>query len=267
MTAGQPISVNGVAALGRPLADELAIYREAGAELIGLPAGKLEQIGWATALDEVRASGLTVAYLFMPLTCHPSDDAGWAAQARTLAAALDAAAALGAGTLYLTSGPSGELSWEEAADSLAERLAPAIGRAARLGVALAVENTMSIRGDLSFTHTLQDAAALARRLDIGLCVDLYCCWQERGLVDTLRAELDRVRLVQVSDFRLGTLSLPNRWVPGDGDIPLERLLRQLTGLGYHGLLDLELLGPAIEAEGTPQALARAVRWLTSRLGR
>jgi len=267
MPGGPRISVNGIAALDRPLAGELAMYRRLGVELVGLSVPKLEAHGWDVALDEVRASGVGVAYLFMPLTCHPHDGSGWTAQARRLAAALDGAAALGAATVYVTSGPSGELSWEEAAESLAERLAPAIGHAARLGVALAVENTMSLRSDLSFTHSLRDAAALARLLDIGLCVDLYCCWQERGLVDTLRVELDRVRLVQVSDVRLGTRSVPNRWVPGDGDIPLERLLRDLAGLGYRGLWDLELVGPPIEAEGAPRALARGVEWLAARVGR
>jgi sugar phosphate isomerase/epimerase len=96
-------------------------------------------------------------------------------------------------------------------------------------------------------------------------VDLYCCWQEKALVDTLRAELDRIRLVQVSDFRVGTLAMPNRWVPGDADVPLQRLLRQLTDLGYQGILDLELLGPAIDQEGAQHALTRGIEWLASRL--
>jgi sugar phosphate isomerase/epimerase len=262
---GRRISVNGVAALAWPLADELAMYRRAGAELVGLSAVKLDRIGWATGLDEIAASGLTVAYLFMPFTRDPRDEAGWAEQSRTLETALNAAARLGSGIFYVTSGPSGDLCWEEAAERLADRLAPAIDQAARLGIALAVENTMSIRSDLSFAHSLHEAAALAHRLDIGLCVDLYCCWQEKALVDTLRAELDRIRLVQVSDFRVGTLAMPNRWVPGDADVPLQRLLRQLTDLGYQGILDLELLGPAIEQEGAQRALTRGIEWLASRL--
>lgn len=266
MTSGPPVSVNGMAASALPLAEELATYREIGARRIGLGVAKLTRHGLAAAVEEIAASGLSVAYLFMPLLSAPGDQAGWAEEARTLATALDTAAALGADTLYFTSGPSGRLSWEEAAEALADRLAPAVAHAARLGVTLAVENTMPLRAELSFTHSLRDAAALARRLDIGLCVDLYCCWQERGLIDTLAAELDRVRLVQVSDYRLGTLSVPDRRVPGDGDIPLDRLLRQLVGLGYRGLLDLELVGPAIEAEGAPRALARGLRWIASQLG-
>jgi sugar phosphate isomerase/epimerase len=159
------------------------------------------------------------------------------------------------------------LGWERAAELFAERMAPVVDRAGGLGVALAVENTLPVRCDISFVHTVRDAAALAERTGIGLCVDLYCCWQERGLAETLRGVLDRVRLLQVSDFRVGTQTFPNRWVPGDGDLPMAALLQDVLVAGYRGIVDVELLGPAIEAEGAEPALLRAVAWTRGQLGR
>ena len=46
--------------------------------------------------------------------------------------------------------------------------------------------------------------------------------------------VDRLALVQISDYELGTLDTPNRSVIGDGDIPLERLLGVLLDAGYEG---------------------------------
>jgi sugar phosphate isomerase/epimerase len=45
---------------------------------------------------------------------------------------------------------------------------------------------------------------------------------------------------------------------GEGELPLKRLLRDVLDAGYQGLFDLEVLGPAIEAEGYAPALRRGV---------
>jgi sugar phosphate isomerase/epimerase len=108
---------------------------------------------------------------------------------------------------------------------------------------------------------------LARRLDIGVCVETNACWAERGLGATIRDGVDVFRVVQVSDFAIGTLSTPNRLVPGDGDIPLERILGQILAAGYEGSFDLELIGPRIDDEGYEAACTRAVAVLGELLER
>ena len=97
-------------------------------------------------------------------------------------------------------------------------------------------------------------------------MEVNACWAERGLAETVTAGVDRLRLVQVSDFAVGTLSTPNRLVPGDGDIPLERILGGALSAGYAGCFDLELIGPAIDEEGYESAVPRAVARLTELLG-
>jgi sugar phosphate isomerase/epimerase len=64
--------------------------------------------------------------------------------------------------------------------------------------------------------------------------------------------------VQVSDYVVGTLTASERAVPGDGDIPLRRLIGVLAGAGYAGPFELEMLGPRIEEEGYPAAIARGI---------
>jgi hypothetical protein len=45
---------------------------------------------------------------------------------------------------------------------------------------------------------------------------------------------------------------------GEGELPIRRLMRDVLDAGYEGLFDLEVLGPAIEAEGYAPALRRGV---------
>jgi sugar phosphate isomerase/epimerase len=73
--------------------------------------------------------------------------------------------------------------------------------------------------------------------------------------------------VQVSDYAIGTLCTPDRRVPGDGDIPLERVLGAVLDAGYQGVFDLELVGPKIDAEGYDAAIPRAIELLDALLTR
>jgi sugar phosphate isomerase/epimerase len=187
------------------------------------------------------------------------DDASqWPGQRDRVRGALDAAEAVGAECMILTTGPAGQLSWEDAADALADALAPLVEEARARGVPFGLEHTNSLRVDVGFVHTLRDVVDLARRVGIGVCVETNACWAERGLAGTIADGVDTFRIVQVSDFAIGTLSTPNRLVPGDGDIPLERILGQVLGAGYGGCFDLELIGPRIDDEGYESACARAV---------
>jgi sugar phosphate isomerase/epimerase len=96
-------------------------------------------------------------------------------------------------------------------------------------------------------------------------MEVNACWAERGLAETIQAGVDLIRLVQVSDFAVGTLSTPDRLVPGGGDIPLARILGQLLAAGYRGCFDLELIGPRITEEGYASAARRGIKRLTAML--
>jgi sugar phosphate isomerase/epimerase len=256
--------VSAISTFRLSLAEDLAFWEEHGIGHVGVSVAKLEAAGWDDGIARVADAvgrGLHVVNLIGLGPFHLAQPASWPAQQDRLERAIEAAAAVGAGCLVFTTGPAGQLSWEEAADALAAALAPVLPGADGAGIPFAIEHTNSLRVDVGFVHTLRDAIDLAARLDTGVCMEINACWAERGLAGTIAAGAGRLRLVQVSDFRIGTHSTPDRLVPGDGDIPLARILSDVVAAGYDGAFDLELIGPHIDAEGYASAVPRAVRAL------
>lgn len=259
------ISVSAICTYSWSLEQDLTFYAEAGVTNVGISAAKLERHGWEDGAARVRDAGLRVTNLIGLGPFQLAEPAGWGAQRERLVRALNAAVTMNAECLVFTTGPPGRLTWEEAADALEAALAPVLVEARARQVPFAIEHTNSLRVDVSFVHTLADVIDLARRLDVGVCMEVNACWAERHLADTVAGSVDMLRLVQVSDFAVGTLSTPNRLVPGDGNIPLARILGQVLAAGYSGCFDLELIGPRIEEEGYAAATRRSITALTELL--
>lgn len=254
------ISVSGISTASWSLDDDFRLYAELGVTAIGVWLRKLDGAtgGLESAARRVAAEGLRVTNVIGVGPLHLDAPEQWPTHQGRLRAVLDAAATMAADCLVLTTGPAGALTWEDAADALESALAPVLAHARDIGVPVALEHTNSLRVDVGFVHTLADALDLAVRLGTGVCMETNACWAERALGDTVAMGIDRIALVQVSDFVVGTLSTPNRAVPGDGDIPFARILAQLLQAGYSGVFDLELIGPRIEEEGYASALRRSV---------
>jgi len=261
------ISLSAISTFAWSLDEDLAFYERAGVTAIGASLAKLEAAGIDEGARRLRDAGLRVTNLIGIGPFRLDDPDQWDSQRDRVRRALDAAEAVAAECLILTTGPAGPLTWEEAADALETALAPLIDDARHRGIPFGLEHTNSLRVDVGFVHTLRDVLDLARRLDIGVCVETNACWAERGLGDTIRGGVDAFRIVQVSDVAVGTLSTPNRLVPGDGDIPLERILAQTLDAGYEGCFDLELIGPRIDEEGYEAACTRAIAALGQLLER
>lgn len=259
------ISVSAISTYSWTLTDDLAFYARAGITNVGFSVAKLERHGWDDGTTRVEDAGLRVTNLIGLGPFHLAHPERWPEQQDRLARALAVATRIGAECVVFTTGPAGPLPWDEAADALSTAMGPVLADARTRGVPFAIEHTNSLRVDVGFVHTLHDAVDLARRLGTGVCLEVNACWAERDLAATVRSGIDSMRLVQVSDYAVGTLTTPARLVPGDGDIPLRRIVGDVLAAGYAGCFDLELIGPAIEAEGYEAAVTRAVARLTALL--
>lgn len=201
-------------------------------------------------------SGLSVETICHPFV-YPSLDKDLAAARTALLQLIEIGAQLKARSIYLLTGGRGALDWEQAANRFVEAIAPCRAAAAAKGLPLMIENASALYADLHIGHSLSDTLRLAQLADIGVCIELFHCWAEASLKDLFKRAVPRCALVQVSDYVLGDRSLPNRAVPGDGTIPLERIIAMLLEQGYGGAFDIELVGPRIDAEGHFAATRRA----------
>jgi len=253
MSVHPRISVNSISSVKQSLDEDLALWTDLGVGQVGLISPKLDPVGWDAGRRAVLDAGLRVA----SMSCYPAQTAQ----------SIEFTAAVNSKVLYVVTGGAGALPWEEAAAKYCADMAPMVARAKELGVRLALEPTNPLRNDVSFVYSVRDAVDLARMAGIGVCVDFYSSWYERGLGELVRKNIDVVALVQICDYKIGTFDTPNRCAIGDGDIPVERLMRMMLDAGYEGPFELEILGPRIEAEGYRAPIVRSVERASEMLER
>lgn len=255
------ISVNNICFMMEPLATQLGYWPQLGVKRVSVLGPQLDGEGKALVQQALRAGNLQLETIVHPFSSvHALDsDAEVLSQARErLSARIAEAQDVGATSIYMTTGGHGGLAWEQAAAAFADAIAPCVAQAQTAGIALMIENAPAQYADLHIAHTLRDTITLSEIANIGLCIDVIGCWTEAGLDKLIAQAVPRCQLVQVSDYVLGDRALPGRAVPGDGNLPLKRLLGAILDAGYTGVFDLELLGPRIDQEGAFAAARRAV---------
>jgi sugar phosphate isomerase/epimerase len=252
------IAVSGICTNTLSLEQDVAFWARHGFTDVGIPRRKLTTEG----VELLRGAGLRITSL---LGFGPAlfDDSTWPEARRDLRTMFSEAEAIGAESVVITTGAAGQLRWDEAAEALRKVLAPVLGDAP---VPLLVEHTNQLRTDISFVHSVRDVVDLAHQVGVGVVMEVNACWMERDLPTTLAFGLDVIGLVQVSDTMAGVHQTPDRAVPGDGIIPLERVLGDVVSAGYQGAFELEFIGPWIEEEGYDSAVPRAVTALERILG-
>jgi sugar phosphate isomerase/epimerase len=216
----------------------------------------------------VDQGGLQLESVVHPFLYGRQLDAGEdaiAEERRKLTDMIRLVASLGGRSVFLSTGGRGALTWEQAAEIFCEGIAPCIAEAEAAGVLLMVENTPQLYADVTIVHTLRDTIALAEMAGIGVCLDVFSCWTEAGLEELIARAVPRCHLVQVNDYILGDRAFPCRAVPGDGAIPLRRMLGLALAAGYGGVFDLEMSGPRIDAEGHLPAARRGAQFIRDTL--
>jgi len=268
---GHPrLSVNCLSSFQQPLAADIALWHDLGVEHVALILPKIEEIGWDAARDMVTTAGLRVSTIFGPTYRRLDADRSlgwWDADQTGTVDTVEFAATIGAASVYVCSGAAPSLTWDEAADAFCEMVAPAVALGNELSVPLLLEPTNPLRADISFIFWQRDAIDLARRAGTKVMLDFQSCWYERGLERVVRENIELVGLAQLSDYVIGTAETGNRVPPGDGDIPLERLVAMALDAGFEGVFDLEVMGPRVEEEGYPSSVRRSVEQASELLDR
>jgi len=254
------VSVHAVCFPGAGLRELAAYWRELGTRRVSLVSNHLLDEDLAAAQEVLRAGDFrveTITHPFLGDRNLEQRDESWREARDTLTRLIHAAKSVGARSIYMLTGGHGSLTWEEAAEVFRTAIAPCVTQAKATGIALAVENSSALYAHTHIAHTLRDAVTLAQTAGIGVCMDLFACWTEAGLRETIERAMPDCPVVQVCDYVYGDRALPSRAVPGDGAIPVKRILEWVLKAGYTGAFDLELIGPRIDAEGRLEAVRRA----------
>jgi len=257
MTPHPRLSVSQMCTYPWSFDEELALWDELGVRTVGLVLAKVDDRARA-ALQERSMTATTVIIRNFDLTAPQT----WDATRAEVNCATDLAAQLG-GSPYFTPGPGDGRPIGELTAALAQAVAPCVQYAESRGVRLAIEPTA--RADRSFVHTLRDGLQVAEQAGVGIVADLGACWTEPDIEDTVRRAGSRIAVVQLCDAVRGKSDHSNRAVPGDGDLDIGAFVEATLEAGYTGGFELELVGPAIEAEGYAAATRRAVEHMSALL--
>lgn len=255
------VTVHGICFLGDQFEQQAKYWRELEAHRVCLVGLQIEKEGIAAARAALDTGNYRLENIVSPFLMGQQlnpDEATWSAPRAQLSAQIQAAAQLGANSIYMTTGGHGtNLTWEQSAEVFVNAIAPCVEEARAEGIRLMVENAPFHNADIHIAHTLRDTITLAEMAGIGVCIDLFGCWYEADLKNLIEHAMPRCDLVQVSDYVFGDRAPAARAVPGDGNMPLEKLLDWVLSAGYRGAFDLELFGPRIDKEGRFEAARRA----------
>ena len=215
----------------------------AGITRLGVWRDKLDDFGVERAKDiladhPVSVSSLSWAGGFTGPNGYSFDDA-----VHDTLDAIDDAAAIGARTLTIVSGPKRSHIHSHARRLLMEGLAATVDVAAERGVILALQPMApSFADDWTFLHSLEQTLEMIEEFNhpyLGIAFGTYHLWDERGLMDRIAEAIPAIASVQLSDWR-PTTGETDRLLPGEGFAQLPEIVSRLITLGYQGDFELDV---------------------------
>jgi sugar phosphate isomerase/epimerase len=223
-------------------AEDVALAREAGIGAIGVDHAAVDAIGADEAARILADAGMAVSsYLSLEDILGAESTASLDEAARRL----DAAARLGASGAVVATGPIGARSVAEADAACREWLESSAPLAVDRGVRLLLEPVHPLMRHWSYVHTLEHGLALTAGIPgTGVVLDVGHVWWERDLDARIRAHVDAIGLVQVTNIDRAALQevrYDRAPLANGGDVPLAALVATLEAAGYRGWYEDETI--------------------------
>jgi sugar phosphate isomerase/epimerase len=220
--------------------EDLAAYRAAGADAIGICELKLVEGREREQLAAFRESGLQASACvpavpsILPLPALPGP-ASAAERVEAIVAGMRHLAPFEPSAFVCFTGPGEE--------DVVDPLRTLADEASRLGVPLALEpHNARFRDEWTIPATLDEAAELAEEAGggIGLLFDTWHLWETPDVEGAIRRHADSIVAVHVNDWREPTGGWCDRALPGEGVADVGHLIDALDAAGYDGFYDLEV---------------------------
>jgi len=222
--------------IGASFKEDLAAYRAAGVEGIGVCEIKLSE----GAAERLRESGLRATHcvpavpsiLPLPLMEGPEEPEE---RVDALCASVRRFAELDPVCVQFLTGPAGGR--EDAREIVREGIRAVAAAGAAAGVRVALEPMHPSQADVfSLVHTIPDALELIGEERVAIMLDTWHVSDP----DAIAPYVGEIAGVHVSDRREPTRSHFDRLLPGDGVLDLAAVFRTLEAGGYDGWYDVEI---------------------------
>lgn len=229
--------------------DDVRNYVKCGVEVIELCEEKVDPHRLAEQMARLAGSGLAVSAVqplvrtFGPSTMQPGPE-GFEARTARLERSIRAFAPHVRGAPFIVNTGAAEGgNVAGAIEKTVEGLRRVCTVADGEGVSIALEplNPTAMNAETAI-WTVRQALGIIEVVGsarLGLCLDLWNVWQEAALEEAILEAGSRILVLQASDWRTPR-SGADRLVPGDGAIPLSRLLQAVHRAGYRGACAVEI---------------------------
>jgi sugar phosphate isomerase/epimerase len=229
--------------------EDLAAYRAAGADGIGICELKLEEGHDDEHLAAFRTSGLVATSCvpavpsILPLPLLPGPEKP-DERVEALRASVRRLAPFEPTALVCLTGPATVLDEREARRAVVAGLAAVAEEAAGVGIRVGVEPMSArFRDDWTMITTLGEAADLCEEIgasNLGILFDTWHLWDVRDLLGEIESYGHLIVGVHVNDWRADTRGWCDRVLPGEGVADLPTILGALADAGWQGAYELEL---------------------------
>ena len=226
------------------LEEDLENYSDIGLSAIGLNWQKFDDTALSAEVDRIRRSRLRVTSLGW---CGGFTGAGGQSYPDAMQDAfrkLRVARQVRAGALVVIPGVQFTHIRSHAVRLAMQAVKELCDAAADTDVRIALQPMDSLFGrNWSFLNRLDETLEILDRVNCPgaqFCFGTYHLWREPRLLERLPKLVDRIALVQLSDWREPPRSENDRLMPGDGTIPLREIVTTLEQSGYRGMYEVEV---------------------------
>lgn len=243
-------AISEVTTIQNSFEQDVELYARHGVPGIGVWGFKMEEVGWQRAKELLEKHNLSVANCIpalnsiMPYVLSP-EPADPMERVEAFLPNMESMAKLNPETIVVITGPQGDRSEAEVRD-LCLKGFERIGKVASdLGVQVALEPIhRSGREVFTILWDIPGTLEMLRQLNqpsFKMLIDTWHIWDTDDIYHHLQANIALIAGVHVADWKQDvTRTWADRAFPGEGKLPMMKLLETLRDAGFRGHYDVEI---------------------------